>query len=239
MNLENSDRFSYQGAELKLFEHAINWKRYWSAQLMEYLGERVLEVGAGNGANTPFLNQRPDRQWVCLEPDAIMAGMLADRLRSRKLPATQVVNGTISSVPLSPAFDTIIYIDVLEHIENDAAEIDEAVKRLTRGGRLIVLGPAHQWLYSPFDRSLGHFRRYSMRALRALTTPELRLIAIKQLDSIGILASLANRLTLRQELPSLSQIHFWDRFIVPVSRLVDPLLFYSFGKSIVAVWERP
>ena len=58
------------------------------------------------------------------------------------------------------------------------------------------------------------------------------------LDSLGLLASLGNRMLLRASLPSRAQIRFWDGLLVPVSRLLDPLSLGRLGKSIVAVWER-
>lgn len=233
----SSADFVYQGSELELFARAVNWKRYWSAQVRKHLGQDVLEVGAGNGVNTPYLN-RGAREWVCLEPDKSMAQNLAQRQRANQLPATRVVAGTIADLPATPSFDSIIYIDVLEHIEDDAAEVAEAVQRLRPGGKLVVLGPAHNWLFSPFDKAVGHFRRYSAAELRALTPPELNLVSLRELDSVGILASLANRSALKQDVPTVSQILLWDRFIVPVSRLLDPLLLYNFGKTIMAVWQR-
>jgi hypothetical protein len=58
------------------------------------------------------------------------------------------------------------------------------------------------------------------------------------LDSVGLLASAANRLLLKQSLPTARQIQVWDNFMVPCSRLLDPLTGYLAGKSVVAVWER-
>ena len=56
-------------------------------------------------------------------------------------------------------YDTILYIDVLEHIEDDYAEIKHAMGLLTSGGRIIIVSPAHNWLYNPCDKAVGHFRR--------------------------------------------------------------------------------
>ena len=229
--------YEYEGDELTLFQNAKNWKRYWSSQVRPYLGKRVLEVGAGLGSNTAYLNGGAE-EWVCLEPDKEMSAALADRQRANELPATRVISGTIADLPARPSFDSIVYIDVLEHIGDDASEIAAAAARLFPNGTLVALSPAHQWLFSPFDAAIGHCRRYSPASLRALTCPELELVVLRQLDSVGILASAVNRFLLRPKMPTVSQILAWDRFMVPVSRLMDPLLFYSLGKSIVAVWRR-
>jgi len=233
----NNAGFVYEGNELELFRHAENWKRYWSKHVRPFLGYRVLEVGAGTGVNTPFLNPEA-RDWVCLEPDGNMATLLLERQRTTKLAGGSTITGRITDLPCVPSFDSIIYIDVLEHIKEDEVEIAAATERLRPNGTLVVLSPAHAWLFSAFDAAIGHYRRYSPSDLRRLTRPNLELISLRQLDSVGTVASFANSLMLKSQMPTLSQILIWDRMMVPASRLLDPLLGYRFGKSIIAVWRR-
>ena len=128
-------------------------------------------------------------------------------------------------------------MDVLEHIQDDRAELERAAEHLHPGGRLIVLAPAHMLLYSPFDRAIGHHRRYDARSLPGVVPRELRREGLWYLDALGYLASLANRLLLRQDLPSSRQIRFWDRLLVPCSRPLDWVLRYRFGRSILGVWR--
>ncbi len=115
----------------------------------------------------------------------------------------------------SESFDTIVYIDVLEHIEDDAGELKLAARRLRRGGRIVVLSPAHQFLYTPFDAAIGHFRRYNRSSLRKISPPGLELEKLFYLDAFGIAASAMNRLLLRQSMPTKAQIETWDKWIVP------------------------
>jgi hypothetical protein len=102
----------------------------------------------------------------------------------------------------------------------------------------VVLSPAHQWLFSEFDKSIGHVRRYDKRNLRSLMPSGWTEKKLVYLDSVGVLLSLANALALRQALPSRLQLSLWDRFCVPLSRIVDRILLGNFGKSILAVWEK-
>lgn len=102
-----------------------------------------------------------------------------------------------------------------------------------------MLAPAHQWLFTPFDEAIGHYRRYTRRWLRAAAPDGLALSRLVYLDSIGMLASLGNRLVLKSSMPSSGQIAAWDRLMVPLSTLADPLLGYSIGKSVLAVWKKP
>ncbi len=224
----------YVGGELELFAAAERWKSYWASRIAPYLRGAVLEVGAGLGSNTPLLRRGADSRWVCLEPDPA----LATALRAAVAPAAEVRTGTVASLDAGELFDCILYIDVLEHIGPDREEVEHAARHLRPGGHLIVLSPAHGWLFSPFDRAIGHYRRYTTGALRALTPATLRVERCFYLDSVGMLASAANRLLLRQSLPNAGQIRLWDRVMVPCSRLLDPCLGYSVGKSVVCVWKR-
>jgi len=228
--------FEYQGSELTIFEKADRWKAYWSSQIRRWIKGDVLEVGAGIGANTELLETETFRLWTCLEPDGQLLQQIPRRLRS--LERHRFVAGVTSALPRDHRVDVVLYIDVLEHIENDVAELELAAEHLNPGGALIVLAPAHQWLFTPFDASIGHFRRYSKKSLRRAASPQLREVCIRYLDAAGVLASLGNRLLLRQSMPTQKQILTWDRMLVPVSRAIDGLLGYNIGKSVLGVWLR-
>jgi SAM-dependent methyltransferase len=227
----------YVGDELELFSHALNWKATLRRQISPFLGRRVLEVGAGIGATTRMLCDGTQEHWRCLEPDAAMARLLEAQVLNRELPqCCQAQAGTIADV--DEPFDSLIYIDVLEHIPEDRAEIALAAEKVRPGGYIIVLSPAHQHLYTAFDKRIGHCRRYSKRMLAALTPASLVIERLRYLDCVGYFASLANRLMLRQSMPTLSQIRIWDGLMVPVSRILDPLLSYGFGKSVLCIWRK-
>lgn len=229
----------YPGRELDLFALAHNWKRYFGRRLARWIRGDVLEVGCGIGATTRVLCSEGLRSWVCLEPDAHLLEELRTALAAQPLPLEpRLVEGALEQLSPDERFDTILYIDVLEHIADDRTELEQAAARLRPGGRLLVLSPAHQWLFTPFDRAVGHFRRYHRAGLRELTPAQTDVERIFYLDSAGMLASLANRWLLRAAQPSRRQILFWDRCLVPISRWLDPLGGYRLGKSIVAVWRK-
>lgn len=232
-----SDRSGYPGGELELFACARRWKEYLAATIAPHLRGRVLEVGAGIAATTPYLFREPVTEWVCLEPDQEMAARIQDKIASRELPSRcRSLCGTLADLPAADRFQAILYIDVLEHIAADGEELALAAGHLAAGGKLIVLSPAHPWLMSEFDAAIGHHRRYTRRALLALAPRSLQPVQSGYLDSAGLLASAANRLLLRQGLPSASQIAFWDGVLVRLSRCLDGALGHRVGKSVWAVW---
>ena len=235
---DEANRYVYKGTELDVFALATNWKAYWASRIETHIGWRVLEVGAGLGATARILcgNQK---KWIALEPDPALARRMRNDVHAGDLPSIcDVRTGTLQDLDASERFDTVLYIDVLEHIKNDRDELERAMSRLDVDGRIIVLAPAHQFLYTAFDKSIGHFRRYDRGMISALNPSGLTLFRFEYLDSFGFLASLGNRALLNSSTPSASQILFWDRFMVPVSRYLDPFLGRSFGKSVLAVWRK-
>jgi SAM-dependent methyltransferase len=230
----------YVGSELDLFAKVRHWKLYWSQQIRPFLAGDILEVGAGMGSNTPFLDSGDRGRWVCLEPDPQLAAQITKDLNQTTGHYTyETMCSTLQALDASQQFDTIIYIDVLEHIENDREELKMAASHLRPGGRIIALSPAHQWLFTPFDAAVGHFRRYNRSMLRSISPVSLRLDKLIFLDSVGLTASLANLLLLRQAMPNPAQLQFWDQWLIPLSRVLDKVLRYAVGKSILAIWRKP
>ena len=233
------DRTKYVGEELEIFARAVNWKNYYGSLIKPYFGERVLEVGAGIGATTSALHDPQVKEWICLEPDAEFIKILEQKIRDNELStACRAKPGIVQELPQNDLYDSILYIDVLEHIQNDKAEVQAAARHLKPGGRLIILSPAHQWLFTPFDQAIGHFRRYSKESLAQVQPEHCTLEKLIYLDSAGMLLSLANKLMLRQAMPTVKQILFWDRWIVPISKILDRTLMFGLGKTVIGIWKR-
>lgn len=230
--------FEYAGTELEIFQNATVWKRYFGRHIQPFLGEEVAEVGAGIGATTKFLVTGKQSRWLCLEPDASMADAIRGQIHKGELPASCSVKSVgLEALGADEMFDSIVYLDVLEHIEDDAGELKTAARHLKPDGYLIMLSPAHQGLYTPFDKKIGHFRRYDKDSLAAAVPLEMECVKLIYLDSVGALASLGNRLILRSATPSNAQIQFWDKRLVPISKIADRVLGFRVGKSILGVWQ--
>lgn len=228
---------NYVGTELELFQHAVNWKRYWSAQVSPYVQGKVLDVGCGLGVNAAYVVNDRVTGYTFLEPDGSLLQQVGEHVQ---LPATithRRIQGTTEQLK-GAQFDTLLYIDVLEHIEHAAEELLRASDLLDTGGHLIIVAPAFPFLYSPFDKAIGHYRRYTKRMLREQVPATLQEERIRYLDSAGLALSLGNKLLLHQAAPTLSQIAFWDTRIVSISRFTDIVVGFSFGRSLVAVYRK-
>lgn len=225
----------YQGSELELFSQAFRWKKYWSSMAAPFVRGSVLEVGAGLGGNRKFFSSPSISCWTFLEPDSELCTHIycgqSDRKFVGSLPDFVKSNS-------GDLFESILYVDVLEHIENDREELRLAYDLLSNGGFLVILAPAHSLLYSEFDRNIGHFRRYNRRQLLDVVPSEMKCTSLFYLDSVGTLLSFSNRFLLRQAQPHESQVAFWDKYVVPTSRLLDRWISYTVGKSVLGVFQK-
>ena len=165
----------YIGTELELFQQATNWKQYWMQAISPYIGVNLLEVGAGIGANTGILLSKFDfiETIKCVEPDPLLSTQIQNNISENLRPKCSVHTGFSSEIEPTELFDTILYIDVIEHIENDRLELENVKNLLKPNGHLIVLVPAYQYLFSEFDKAIGHYRRYNKSMLRFSAQTEL------------------------------------------------------------------
>jgi SAM-dependent methyltransferase len=227
----------YIGSELDLFSEAVVWKKYWFRSIEMYLGKNILDIGAGIGATaTLFLDKNVD-SYTALEPDLENFNKIKKNKDLINAPfRLNCIHGDISSLEENSLFDTILFIDVLEHILDDSKELEEASKHLLPKGKIIVLSPAHDFLYSPFDKAVGHYRRYNKKSLISIKPSILNTEHIFYLDSIGILISIINRYILRSKTPNKQQIKFWNKIVIPASKVIDRVTSYSFGKTVVCVF---
>ena len=227
----------YVGSELEVFAHAVNWKSYVRGKIQPFLRGRVLEVGAGIGAATQEFYDGTQQLWICLEPDPSLARQIPVRLLPNQ-ERCEVRVGTLTDLGEDEFFDCIVYMDVLEHIKDDREEARRAAQHLSAGGYLVILSPALPFLYTAFDKAIGHYRRYKKSSLRAIAPPGVEEEVCVYLDSFGALTSLGNRVLLHSASPGKYQILLWDRVFVPISRVADSMIGHSVGRSILVVWKK-
>jgi SAM-dependent methyltransferase len=216
--------------------NATNYNEWLFSRAQPHLGERVLDVGAGVGTFTA-LAAEAGATVVALEPVPSFVAQLEGRFAATD--SVTVVEGHAEAPPpeIGSGFDSIICMNVLEHVVDDEAALARLRELLVPGGRLLLLVPAHERLYGPYDRAAGHVRRYGRRKLRvACTSAGLDVVILRHVNPVGALGWFV-RITLGRgrEWPSTSFAAF-DR-IVPLLRPLDRLRL-PFGLSLWAVAVR-
>ena len=224
-------------SQMDIFYNTKNWKNYWTSGLANFIQKDVLDVGSGKGSNLPFyLKVKTLSRIICLEPNK---KLFLDLRNNKRLNKKKIIikNIKLSQLNSKKKFNTIIYADVLEHIKYDLKEIQLAAKYLKKNGRLIILCPAHNFLFTSFDKNVGHFRRYNKKMFKNLRVKNAKIEKIYYLDSLGFFLSFLNKFFLKRN-PKKKEIKFWDNMVVPISKITDYLLCNLFGKSIVCVYKK-
>ena len=225
---------NYPGKELEIFDKAHFWRNYTYLVVKKFIGKKILEVGAGIGSFTKiYIKEKSDI--TLSEIDSFNYETLKKNFNSQK--NVKVENKLIQQ--FNETFDTIFYISVLEHIENDKKEILNALEKLTDGGHLIICVPAHNYMYSNFDKEIGHFRRYEMNFFENLDLKNANVKKIFFLDAFGQLLYFLNKIVFSKEVyPTKLKIFIWDKIFIPITYIVDFLSFYKFGKNIICIIQK-
>ena len=219
----------------RLAADAPRYNRWLTERVAPWVGRRVLEIGAGIGNMAEFFVDR--ERLVLAEPDAAYRTRLAARFAGRSnVAVVPVMLPVVDPGLAAERLDTVICLNVLEHIEADQAALLAMRSLLQPGGRLVLLVPALQSIYGTLDSALGHYRRYGAQELREkMAAAGLRLVRLEYFNMAGIFGWwLTGRVLRRTIIPS-GSLRLYDAF-VPLFRL-EQLLPWRIGQSLIAVGE--
>ena len=225
---QNND---YEGWELNYFDNAKNFRLYQLNLIKKFLNGNVAEVGPGNGKNLSQYINIPS-EINLFEPSKKLYKNLRKKFKKNK--KINIYNKNFRSN--LKKYDAILYLDVLEHIKNDRLEIKHAFKSLKKGGMLIINVPAFNYLYSEFDRDVGHFRRYSKKSLlRIFVNLKFKILKLVYYDVVGYFLSLMSKILVTNYKRNFAKkIKLWNSLIW-LSIILDKLIQYRFGKSLLLV----
>lgn len=136
-------------------------------------------------------------------------------------------------------FDTIIALNVIEHIKEDGLAVSNIRKMLKPGGQFIILVPAFMFLYNGFDKELGHFVRYTKKTVKALLAGQhYAVVHTQYFNAVGMLGWAMNGAVLKKKIIPAGQLKLYDK-LMPVIRFVDAVTFNAFGLSVISVGRKP
>ena len=224
---------NYPTEATERFDDARFHRKYCMSFIKKYIKGKVLEVGAGCGSFTrDYFNK--NLEIFLTETDKKNYDDLKEIFRENN--NIDVSDQTIFDI--KEKFNTILYFHVLEHIEHDHKELEAIYERLEENGNLIIMVPRYQKLYSNFDKSIGHFRRYEIDFFKD-NMFRLNRKLLLSLDTFGYILYFLNKLFFKNEkFPSKLKIFIWDKIFTPFSIIIDFLTNYRFGKCIIAVYKK-
>jgi SAM-dependent methyltransferase len=232
-NMSNDTSSHYPGKELDAMSFALNYHRWIVDEFEPYLGATVAEVGAGVGSVSRLLLGTRLKRLVAFEPSANMYPFLEKELRYEA--RARAVNDVFGLKYVTEGFDTIVYINVLEHVRDDRSELSHAFETLKPGGHLLLFAPALVWLYSDFDRNAGHVRRYMKATLSGLVRDVgFTLLRARYFDIAGIIPWYVKYVLLRTSMDSAS-VSLYDRLVVPIMRRIESVVTPPIGKNLLLI----
>lgn len=215
--------------------------RWQVAQFEPYLGQRVLEIGCGIGSILELLGPRELMKGLDVEPDILAS--TAERFAHRPECSFELLDITTADAASlarlhDDRFDTIVCINVLEHIRDDIGALQRMEDILAPGGVLALLVPAHLALYGPYDKLDGHYRRYGKAYLSTiLRHTRLRPLRLRYFNAIGALGWWVQYRLLRCQIHGEGQFGIMNR-LVPTMRLLESIVPPPLGLSLVAVCQK-
>lgn len=221
---------------LSSLEGAVNYRNWLLRLSRPYLVAPVLEVGAGRGTFTPFL--AANGSVTAIEPSDRLAKLLTEVVAD--LPQVRVVVGDLNDVPAAADHGSAVMYNVLEHIADDGEALRQIYARLKPGACVAIWVPAFPLLYSKFDRSVGHHRRYRLRGLKSLVRDSGYTVErAHYANAIGWFSWLLFCRVLRANPVDGFLTRVFDRFFVPVISRVERVIRPPFGQSVFVVARKP
>lgn len=225
-------------ATLESIEGMVRFNAWMYENIAPSIGSHVLEVGAGIGNITQFL---VDRELV-----------VASDIEEHHLAVLKKKFGHMKNVRIIPVnfmadtsrqleeyrFDTVVCLNVLEHIKDDRMALLNMYRSLAPGGKLVLLVPAFMWLYGSLDEHLQHFRRYHKQELvDKIAEAGFTIRSVRWMNMAGIPGWFLNaRIRKVRSLPP-AQLMLYDK-LVPIFRLVEKITGPPIGQSLIVIGQK-
>lgn len=228
----------YQGlTTLEILTEAKNYNRWIAENFYPYIKAPLLEFGAGIGNISELLSSYTP---LCLTDTD--ESMLADlKNKFSHINDVSVKFFDITQPPpenLVESFQTVIGINVLEHVEDDEKALLHLGNVLKPSGRLLLLVPSKKWAYTELDRELGHFRRYEKKELgEKLAKASFRIEKLYFFNIVGLMSWIIRDKIQRSGGLRPYQVSSFDT-IVPILKRIEAKVSMPAGISLIAIAQK-
>lgn len=221
---------------------APNYHGWILDRFRPYLGRRVAEIGAGTGNFARLLLRERIDSLHLIEPSSAMFQHLPAVAQREPLGRVTLHNALFLAVAQQlkvAQIDSIVYVNVLEHIAEDERELAGMNEVLPRGGRIFIFVPALPFLFGSHDSAVGHVRRYRRRELAAkCRNAGFTVLHIGYLDIVGIIPWWIKYRLLRSTRMEAGAVRLYDGAVVPIVSRLERWLPPPIGKNLVLVAEK-
>lgn len=214
---------------------AENYERWIVSLAAQFLGDHVLEVGAGTGNLTRRIAEH--HNVTAIEPHPALFAMLTENTAA--LATVERFEGHLTDLPNGDGYDSAFMANVLEHVDDDVGVLREMREAIRPGGHVAVFSPAFEPLYSDFDARVGHVRRYTRATLgKRFEQAGLEVVENRYVNLPGFFGWLLIARFLRQNPTDPKRVATYDKYVVPRLRKVENRISIPFGQSVLTVGRR-
>lgn len=238
-----ADPSVYVGKDLEAMSFAVNYHRWILDELKPFIGQHVVEVGAGTGSFSELLLELKPQSLALVEPSEMFFSLeknIANRTGETDLSLYHTVfTDAAGTIAAKQRPDTVIYVNVLEHIEDDEHELKTVFDTLADGGHCLIFVPALMSLYGEFDRKVGHFRRYTKKELeQKCLAAGFSIVRSFFFDIAGVLPWYVKYRLLNSDSLGSQAVTAYDNLVVPIMRRIEPVIGVPIGKNLLAVLRK-
>lgn len=238
-----TEKIAYVGKDLEAMSFAVNYHKWILDEFRPFLGRRVVEVGAGTGSFSELLLQENIESLSLVEPSEMFESLTTNVAQIKSNARVDFYNSIFSEAAAEVSEkqkpDSIIYVNVLEHIEDDSSELEHIYRTLSKGGRVFIFVPALMSLYGEFDRKIGHFRRYTKREVEEKSqSAGFKILKSKYFDFAGIAPWFVKYKMLKSDSLDSGAVTLYDKIAVPFVKVMESLVNAPLGKNVLLIAEK-
>ncbi len=226
--------------ELETMSLGVNYHGWMYSVTQPYIGQRVLDLGGGIGSFSHYLQDR--QRLVIVDNDPYCVGRLKRRFGgcdNVRILDIDILDQAMPDILASERLDTVVCMNVLEHIEDDRGVLRQIYRALQPGGYLILLVPANPRLYGTLDVEVGHVRRYGRRELtEKVRDAHFTVCRSFYFNSIGTFGWYVISRIRRQRGIGRRQVGLYDRYVVPILARAERIVSPPFGQSLIVVGRK-
>lgn len=222
-------------------EFADNYNNWILEKFSPFIGNSVMEVGTGQGNFKRYLSKYEVDYYLSLDIDSDVIRRAKERDPEGNYMIADIAEDNFN-LKFDVKFSTILICNVLEHIKNHKMAINNLLKLLQPNGYLLLFVPALKGLYNDMDKLAGHYRRYKKNDIKCLiNVNEYNIVVNEYFNPIGGLGWFINKFINHNDLDSKAinnQVKFFDKKVVPFSKLLNPVTRTFFGQSLLVVIQK-
>ena len=223
-------------------EKGNNFYNWIFEEIKPYLRGNILEIGSGVGNFSKILLENfPDNQLILSDFDKYFLSILSKKYSKNDKIIIEYLD--LNNIEIfknnNYKIDTCIAINILEHIDNDIKALENIYNILEPDGKLILLIPAHKFLYNIIDKDIGHYRRYTKKEIiKKISLTSFNILNIYYFNFIAIFGWFLNGKILKKSIINENALGFYNK-LIPLLKIIDKyIVFKKIGMSLILILNK-